>query len=367
MKCSKVLIVGLLVIALGCNDTKEGVSIVVETEMTAPPEGLVLLYSFQEDQLKVLDTLAQTNSGNYKTRIIVNKEGFYRVSVFNRKYSNLILNDSETKVVVKFDGSTTTIVGSEKSLVIKEMDDMMAKLQRDMKQLSQEAGKATQEGDNATVQAIIEQYNSLQEKNQVYLKKLVRKTNPSLAAIYGLKFLDIESDFSLFDSVVLETSKIFPENFLVNQMADRVDKARVLAVGQEAPDFTLPDTEGVDFSLSDLRGKYVLLDFWAAWCKPCRAENPNVVRMYTIYGGDQFEILGISLDRTKEAWLKAITDDGLKWKHVSDLKRFNSEAATLYDVNAIPATFLIDPEGNIIGKNLRGPSLEAKLQDILGS
>ena len=110
----------------------------------------------------------------------------------------------------------------------------------------------------------------------------------------------------------------------------------------------------------------VLVDFWAAWCGPCRQENPNVLRMYKEYAPKGFEILGISLDRKREAWLKAVEDDGLIWHHVSDLKYFESEAATLYNIQAIPATFLIAPDGRIAAKNLRGQSLEAKLKEIYG-
>ena len=113
--------------------------------------------------------------------------------------------------------------------------------------------------------------------------------------------MDLDENFDFFDTVTTATFQVLPQNFMVSQMKTRVDMARFLSVGKVAPDFTLPDTDGVDFSLSDLKGKYVLLDFWAAWCKPCRAENPNVLRMYNKYGGENFEILGVSLDRTKEA------------------------------------------------------------------
>ena len=120
-------------------------------------------------------------------------------------------------------------------------------------------------------------------------------------------------------------------------------------------------------SLTDFRGKYVLVDFWASWCRPCRAENPNVVRVYNQYKDKGFEILGVSLDKSKDAWLKAIEQDKLTWKHVSDLKFWQSEAAQLYGVSSIPYTILLDPEGTIIAQNLRGASLERKLAELLGS
>ena len=139
----------------------------------------------------------------------------------------------------------------------------------------------------------------------------------------------------------------------------------VIMPGTEAPDIELPDPEGKLRKLSDLRGKVVLIDFWASWCRPCRAENPNVVRIYNMYHERGFEVFSVSLDKDRSAWLKAIADDHLTWpNHVSDLRGWSSAGGKLYGISSIPSTVLVGPDGKILARNLRGQQLEQKLQEI---
>lgn len=145
----------------------------------------------------------------------------------------------------------------------------------------------------------------------------------------------------------------------------QIQESKINPIGSVIKDFTQTDTSGNPVNISSFRGKYVLLDFWASWCRPCRMENPNVVAAYNKFHDKNFTILSVSLDQAKPAWLNAIQMDGLKWNHVSDLKGWNNDVASLFHITSIPQNLLIDPDGKIIAKNLRGTVLESKLNAVL--
>lgn len=185
-----------------------------------------------------------------------------------------------------------------------------------------------------------------------------------LRAIAG-KNIDVSKIEPLFNGLSAEVrASVTGQDF-----AEAINAARYTSIGAIAPDFTEEDTGGRAVKLSDFKGKYVLLDFWASWCGPCRAENPNVVKAYNKYKDKNFTVLGVSLDgpgpAKKSVWLAAINKDGLTWTQVSDLKAWNNAAAKEYSIRAIPQNFLIDPSGRIVGRNLRGEELEKKLAEVL--
>jgi peroxiredoxin len=175
---------------------------------------------------------------------------------------------------------------------------------------------------------------------------------------YRLSAEELRHDVSLLDKSLQNTQ-------YVKTISELIEIYESVAIGKTAPDFTENNTEGYPVKLSDLYGKsYILLDFWASWCPPCRQENPNIVALYNQYKDKGFNILGVSLDKSKERWLKGIHDDNLTWTHVSDIQYWNSAAAKLYGVRAIPSNFLLDKDGVIVGKNLRGEDLKNKLAEL---
>jgi peroxiredoxin len=208
-------------------------------------------------------------------------------------------------------------------------------------------------------------YENIEQTKNKSLQSFMLNNPQSLANLFLPEAFPIDENISAYiklDTVLYAT---YPQNIYVSNLHSQIVSAKKTIIGSLAPDFTLPDTSGSKISLSSLRGKLVLIDFWAAWCGPCMKEMPNVKKLYTDFKGKGFEILGVSLDKTRAAWTKAISSNNLSWIQVSDVKFWQSIVVPLYNVSAIPYTVLLDKEGKIIAKNLRGEALYKKVESLL--
>ena len=260
--------------------------------------------------------------------------------------------------------------------VVALVNSQYAKVQKDKQTFEQRVNESNQEGraiytqSQNIISGIVQQYQAMynreSDKNSQKLKNLLLENKDDIAVLMFLDNFPREKNAVLHNEVVMALHEKYPDHQLVKEKyAIETSPATATSIGAIAPDLAFPDPDGNIRKLSDLRGKVVLLDFWASWCRPCRGENPHVVAMYQKYHDKGFEVFSVSLDRDKESWKRAIAADGLVWpNHVSDLKYWSSEAARTYGVSSIPSTFLLDQNGRIIAKNLRGEALSNALKQL---
>lgn len=354
----------------------EGNYVTISGTVGYPQSGLILLEAYEgsQNQTTVVDTftLDQENY-SFSEKVKVVNPGYYKLNFYNKQAVNLILNKDDIQVNV--DGNAQNgyvqIKGSSDYDFIMEVQQMNQTFQSspEMQKLNADFMSANQAGDNQAMDELRAQYLELDGE---FKKKIIARIDEMgaslgvLEVLRGGRVLDKDQHFDVYLRYAELLKAEIPNSPIVKEFIADVEQMKKLAVGQMAPDIALPNPEGEVVSLSSLRGNYVLVDFWAKWCKPCRIENPNVVKMYQKYNDKGFEVFGVSLDRRREDWLQAIEEDKLHWTQVSDLKYWQSEAAQLYNIKAIPFALLLDPEGRIIGKNLRGKQLENKLAEIFG-
>jgi len=305
---------------------------------------------------------------------------YYRIVIDKSNSLALITDSTESATVKATLGEFTesaTVCGSEHSEELRELETKCAPF--DKKDL--EARQRITQADVSVEEK--QMLNQSMADNRREMAKCIKDWlvthESSPAALIAIQRLDPRTELSTFNKIFANLSNSFGHTLLYKAMKQELAKLSnpgkqqsaetnsAIAAGQPAPEIALNDTQGKLRKLSDLKGKTVLIDFWASWCGPCRRENPNVVAAYNKYNKDGFEVFSVSLDKAKDAWLQAIEADGLVWpNHVSDLKWWESEAAKTYNVHSIPFTVLVDKEGKILGHNLRGPLLEEKLQAIYG-
>jgi peroxiredoxin len=317
-------------------------------------------------------------SGTFTLEFKAGRPDFYTLALSEENSLVLILDSTNSNVVIDGDAEmlreTYTISGSEESERLRDLLVSTNTFEKELDSLMTALRSFATTGEGEQRAELGNSYNESRQDYRNYLIDFINNDPGKLANFTALQRLNMKEDMEHFITVRDALSTKLQGNYFFDNLSDQIagmeNQVRIenlLTTGTLAPEIALPNPSGEIIKLSDFRGNYVLIDFWASWCKPCRMENPNVVRMYNKYANKNFEIFGVSLDKNKEKWENAIAKDNLQWPHVSDLKFWQSAAAELYNVKSIPFTVLIDPEGKVIATKLRGAALEKKLDEIFNT
>lgn len=332
---------------------------------------------FSTNPPTTLDSTTLAADGTFTMKGTEREGGnFYIINIAERQKIILLVEGGEQFVLTAdgFEQNSKGVPGKYEVKGSKNMEyyaklmDLNQAMVEKVNKWNDEYAKANEKNDTKKMQEIQTNFQQAEVEHVTKIKALLPEMGTSLVAIFAANnLLNPQRDFAEMEAVAKRFAAENPSPKIAQAYLGYIKRLKGVAVGDDAPEFTLDSPEGQPVPLSSLRGKYVLIDFWASWCGPCRMENPNVVKMYNKYKDKGFAIYGVSLDKDKNAWLGAIKKDGLTWTHGSDLKFWSSAVAQLYGVSAIPATYLLDKDGKVIAKNLRGQSLEAKLGELLGA
>ena len=368
---SKFISLSLILFIFSCGDNpkkgSEKITISVDIIGSGDYEEVRLQKVNSDYSIELIET-SNFDNNSIEFNVYIFEATLFRLDFMG--YTSLDLIAYESDINISIDDSNSLfeykIRGSDDTDILKSIGDKITTYRSEIRDLNIKFVEASQEQDVQLANSIRGEFDFKKNQFELSLKDYLSNTKNSLAVLVTADYLDLEENLEFWQVIYKKYSDEFSSNSYFKNFEDKLIKIKSISVGSIAPDIILNDTSGVPISLASLRGKYVLLDFWAAWCRPCREENPNIVQNYNNYKSKGFEVYQVSLDRNKNDWVRGITQDKLPWVNVSDLKYYQSEAAEIYDVDRIPSAFLLDPDGKIIAKNTdhRGSNLTKKLQEI---
>jgi peroxiredoxin len=367
-------------VLFSCNNNNDKGNFTLTGEIKSSPDQKIYLEElyFSGKQPEVLDT-GEIKNGKFSLSAIAPEDGLYRIRT-EEGASSIFINEenkiSFTGVAISQEPLKGTFSGPANSSLKKLIQhmDSVGMLLANKNRLLEEFSKANVKQDDSIFVATLNEFNSLKDKFTKYSLSYADSAENPMVALFAATMAPVEID--KFEAPLNSLVKRFPKHkgiagalaYVKSQATQPQTQNKPVSrpgVGDMAPDLKMNDVDDKPFSLSQLRGKYVLVDFWASWCGPCRGENPNVVAAFNRFKDKNFTVLGVSLDENKQAWINAIKEDKLNWQHISDLKKWSSEATSLYGIDGIPYNVLVDPQGKIIATDLRENALQNKLAEVL--
>lgn len=382
LKTLRMAAAGLLIMT-GC---AKQANFTIDGKLNGSSKDSLIFEEMTEKSLEPRATIMTDASGAFSFSDTAANPRLFFIRTTQKEYIMMMVMAGE-KINITADkgkiNETVKISGSPQSELVLEMNRQLIRATDKLDSLGAQFQSLKGRGNDPEAETWIQtQYGKLMEEQKTYITDFIQKHSTEPASLLALSnqlgqqpVLNPRTDFDLFEKVDVQLFKRYPKSALVLNLHKYVaamrpqiqtanSQAKLTGTGAIAPEISLPDPDGKTQSLSSLRGKIVLVDFWAGWCAPCRRENPNLVKAYNKYHSKGFEIFQISLDKTKPEWVAAIKQDGLNWIHVSDLKYWGSPVARQYGIESIPANYLLDKDGKIIGSNLRGADLEAELDKL---
>lgn len=362
----KRLIYSLLAVAFMFSCTT-GPQYTIEGNVDGLNSGPAVLKKVADGKLETVDSVA-IKDNSFKFKGSVDQPELFLV-VFNDTLDaiQLFVDNVDISVKTKVDDiRNAEITGSELTNIFTGFNEELTKYNTQFRALYNEYIQANMGGNAERVKEIEKEYEQVEIEQGDFIKNFIKENTDNVVGAYITYRNAYKMDVAELEEYVNSFAPELAEVDYVKELNKQLETMKSVAVGQPFVDFTMNDPDGNPVALSSVVGdQIVLLDFWAAWCTPCRQENPHLVAAYEKYKDKGFEIFGVSFDKTKEAWMKAVEDDGITWPQVSDLKYWDNAAGKLYAVRSIPHNVLIDKDGTIIAKNLRGDDLSAKLSELL--
>lgn len=334
-------------------------------------ERKIFLYGMSNKTMEVLDSTTLSENGEYRFTRSNENSDFYRINIGpTHEYMAIAKNGDQVKLNADLSSKSNEyqLTGAEDADKLMELNRLRngfaVKIEA-IKQDFEQKVAATPDDRERLVEQMSPVYMGLVTQLNNAVAKFANENASSLVSFYAISMLNPTGNEAALVSYAEKVGDELKKNTAVKTFVDKVKLLKAVQVGQVAPDFSIPTIDGKTIKLSDFRGKYLMIDFWASWCAPCRQENPNVVKAYNKFKEKNFTILGISLDKDKAAWTQAIKQDGLTWTHASELNDFEGASVRLYQVESIPSSFLLDPQGKIVARDLRGEELDQFLTKTL--